>query len=314
MVSIILAAGEGTRMKSDLPKVLLKVGGRPMLGHVLETVLSLGINEIVVVTGYKSEMVREYVGPRAKTVLQEKPSGTADAVLRAKSKLEGYEGGIMVLYGDTPLLRKETLEKLLTRHSESGASCSLLTVILKDPTGYGRIVRSDKGSITRIVEEKDASIYEKVIEEINVGVYCFKSKDLFDSIDKICSEKKQGEYYLTDVIEILSKKNLKIESVSTDDQTEVLGVNSPQDMAFAQRIIKDRIFDRLVNHGVAVMDRDTTYIELDAKIGRGTTVFPFVFIESGSSIGENCQISPFSHIKSGTVVKDNTILRSKNIQ
>ncbi|MBI2447158.1 MAG: NTP transferase domain-containing protein [Candidatus Omnitrophica bacterium] len=295
MVAVILAAGEGTRMKSDLPKVLLKVGGRPMLGHVLETVLSLGINEIIVVTGYKSEMVREYVGPRAKTVLQEKPSGTADAVLRAKS-------------------RKETLEKLLTRHSESGASCSLLTVILKDPTGYGRIVRSDKGSITRIVEEKDASIYEKVIEEINVGVYCFKSKDLFDSIDKICSEKKQGEYYLTDVIEILSKKNLKMESVSTDDQTEVLGVNSPQDMAFAQRIIKDRVFDRLVNHGVAVMDRDTTYIELDAKIGRGTTVFPFVFIESGSSIGENCQISPFSHIKSGTVVKDNTILRSKNIQ
>jgi len=308
MVAVILAAGEGTRMKSEVPKVLHKVAGKPMLGHVLETVLSIGIVDIIVVTGYKSEMVKEYVGDRVETVLQEKLLGTADAVLKVKDRLKGYDGGILILYGDTPLLRKATLENILATYGDTGASCTLLTITVKNPTGYGRIVRNDNGNITRIVEEKDASIYEKVIEEINAGVYCFKSKDLFDSIEKICSQGKRDEYYLTDVIELLARRNLKIESVSVDDPTEALGVNSPKDIAFAQRLMKDRIFDELASQGVVIIDRDNTYIEVDVKIGRGTTVSPFVFIESGSRIGENCIIEPLSYIKSGTVVEDNTTL------
>ncbi len=244
IVCVILAAGQGKRIQQGektRQKVLLKLRQKPMLGHVLETVASVGIERVIVVTGHQSEEVKQYLRQWRKrlhieTVRQKLPRGTADAVRQAESLLARHRGDVLVLYGDTPLLTERTLRMLLERHRAQKNTCTLLTTMLEDPTGYGRIVRNGQSeAVSRIVEEADAGADEKAVKEINVGVYCFQSRPLFDAIKEVKPDNRKNEYYLTDTITILAGKRKMVRSVVSRDRYEVLGVNSPSDLTKVRR-------------------------------------------------------------------------------
>ncbi len=308
--AVILAAGEGTRMKSDYPKILHKMGSKPMLGHVMDNVASSGIKNIFVITGYKSELVEKYVAGRARCVVQKELLGTGDAVWQLKNEtaLKNKDARLLVIYGDTPLITSETIKKLLAKNNAEKAACTLLTVRISNPTGYGRIVRSHSGAVVKIVEEQDADIYEKAIEEINVGVYIFKCAELFEAIKKIKPNNKKKEYYLTDVIEIFAKKGLLVNTVASGDPDEMLGVNSRRSLAEAYRIYRKRIVNSLIDKGVTILDPETTFIEEKVKIGRDTVIYPFTVIEEDVIIGESCRIGPFCRVRSGSKIDSDVTL------
>ncbi|MBU4477723.1 MAG: NTP transferase domain-containing protein [Candidatus Omnitrophica bacterium] len=308
--AVILAAGEGTRMNSNYPKILHKLGSKPMLGHVMDNVQIAGVKDIFVITGYKSELVENFVADKASCVPQKKLLGTGDAVWQIKDKpsLNQKNARLLVIYGDTPLITSSTIKKLLQKHMETEASCTLLTVTTKDPTGYGRVVRNDGGTVVKIVEEQDATVFERAIEEINVGVYVFKAEELFTAIKKIKPDNAKREYYLTDVIEVLNKQNLLVNSVETQDHDEILGVNSRQGLARAYAIYKMRILEDIVAAGVTVLDPQTTFIDEKVKIGRDTVIYPYTVIECDVVIGENCSIGPFCRIRSGCDIGNNVCL------
>jgi bifunctional UDP-N-acetylglucosamine pyrophosphorylase/glucosamine-1-phosphate N-acetyltransferase len=239
IVAVILAAGQGTRMKSAVPKVLHMVNNRPMVNDIIATVKLLGISRVIVVVGHKADMVKTYLN-KVEVVAQSPLLGTGHAVLQTKELLSEFTGDVLVLYGDTPLLTIQTIEKLIEKHRLSEASCTLLSVKLKDPKGYGRIVRDNSQNITKIVEDRDASAKERSIKEINVGAYCFKCKDLFENLQEVTPDNIKGEYYLTDVISIMWKKGLSIESVLTTNQREAWGVNTKDDLTRVRKVVKQR--------------------------------------------------------------------------
>jgi bifunctional UDP-N-acetylglucosamine pyrophosphorylase/glucosamine-1-phosphate N-acetyltransferase len=302
---VILAAGEGTRMKSSIPKVLHPICGKPMIQYLIDTINSIGIEKVIVVVGHKANLVKEKLG-RVKCVKQEKLLGTADAVLETKKILlkDNKIDSVLLSYGDVPLLTAETLKKLIQRHISSKSACTLLTSHLKNPTGYGRVLRSPNDRIIKIIEEKDASIYEKVIEEINVGVYCFNKSFLFEALGAIKPNNRKKEYYLTDTIEILVKSNALIDSISTDDPEEFLGVNTRNDLIHAASVIRRKVLNNIMQQGVTIIDPLNTYIEQDVEIERDTVIYPYTFIDNGVKIGSNCSIGPFARLRPGTVVED----------
>jgi len=319
IAAIILAAGEWTRMKSSIPKVLHPICGKPMIKYLIDSMHTIGIKKIVVVVGHRSDLVKKVLRG-IKCINQNKPLGTADAAAKAKSAFlkDAKTDSVLISYGDVPLLKPETLKKIVNRHTSTRSACTLLTSRLKNPTGYGRILRSANDRIVKIIEEPDASIYEKVIEEINVGVYCFNKKLLFESLGKIRSNNKKKEYYLTDTIEVLAKSNALIDSVSTDDTGEFLGVNTRKDLIYAERLVRHRILDELMQQGVSVVDPNNTYIEDGVEIEKDTVIYPYTFIDSGVKIGSQCTIGPFARLRSGTIVGDSVgignfveIVRSK---
>jgi bifunctional UDP-N-acetylglucosamine pyrophosphorylase/glucosamine-1-phosphate N-acetyltransferase len=309
IASIILAAGEGTRMKSSIPKVLHLVCGKPMIYYLIENVSLIGIKKVVIVVGHKKDLVTKGLSniKGLCCVEQDELLGTGDAVLRAKNILlkDKTIEHVLVLYGDTPLLTTDTIKKLINKHMETKAGCTLLTAQLKNPTGYGRLQRASNGRVQKIVEELDASIYEKVIEEINVGVYCFNKKQLFDAIDRIKPDNQKEEYYLTDVISMFVKENILVESVATDDVDEFLGVNTMADLTKADQIMRNRIMDRFMCNGISIVDPRNTYIEEGVEIGRDTVIYPYTFIEKGVKIGAHCSIGPFARLRQGTKIDDN---------
>lgn len=310
VASIILAAGEGIRMKSSLPKVLHPVCGKPMIKYLIDNVNSIGINKVIVVIGHGADMVREQLDG-VRCVKQTRLLGTGDAVLQtAKILLSDEEiDNVLVLYGDTPLLTRETIKKLIDKHISVNAGCTLLTSLLKNPTGYGRIKRSGANNrIARIVEELDASIYDKVIEEINVGVYCFNKDLLFESLKKIKPDNKKKEYYLTDVVGIIARSNKTVDSVMAEDPEEFLGVNTRIELAKAESIIRQRGLNNIMQSGVTIVDPNNTYIDEDARIGKDTIIYPYTFIESNVRIGESCSIGPFARIRTGTSVANNAAI------
>jgi len=218
--------------------------------------------------------------------------------------LEANASDVLILYADTPLLKLDTLKKLLARHRISQATWTLLTSVLNNPTGYGRIARDDRNHITRIVEEKEASVYEKAIEEVNAGVYSFRTKGLLKVLGEVEPAKKKKELYLTDVISILARRGLKVESVATYDPTEIMGVNTRSDLAKAQSLMRKRILARLMKRGVTIMDPETTYIDSQAKIGEDSVVHPHTSIEGDVEIGTNCRIGPFARIRGEARLSD----------
>ena len=305
IATVILAAGEGTRMKSSLPKVLHNICGKPMLEYLIDNVNSIGINKVLVIVGHKAELVKKQIGG-IKCIIQNELLGTGDAVSKARSALlkDSKIDNVLILYGDTPLLSQEIIKKLVEKHVSSNAGATLLTAQLKNPTGYGRVIRSSGGKIVKIVEELDASIYEKVIEEINVGVYCFSKRALFYGLEKVKPNNKKEEYYLTDTIEVLTKANILVESVITNDAEEFLGVNTRAELGKAELVMRKRIIDRIMDGGVTVIDPDNTYIEHGVEIKGDTVIYPYTFIENNVKIGSNCSIGPFARLRPGTVIED----------
>ena len=305
IATIILAAGEGTRMKSSLPKVLHNICGKPMLEYLIGNVNSIGIDKVFVIVGHKAGLVKEKICG-IKCIRQSELLGTGDAVARARSALlkDNKINHVLILYGDTPLLSQGIIKGLIEKHVSSNAGATLLTAQLKNPTGYGRVIRSPSNKIVKIVEELDASIYEKVIEEINVGVYCFNKRALFYGLEKVRPDNKKEEYYLTDTIEVLTKSNILVESVTTNDPDEFLGINTRAELGKAELVMRKRILTRIMDSGVTVIDPDNTYIENEVEIKKDTIIYPYTFIENNVKIGSNCSIGPFARLRPGTVIGD----------
>ncbi|MDI6715536.1 MAG: bifunctional UDP-N-acetylglucosamine diphosphorylase/glucosamine-1-phosphate N-acetyltransferase GlmU [Actinomycetota bacterium] len=314
---IILAAGEGTRMKSSYPKVLHNICEKPMIHHVLETVNKLGPERIVAVVGHKAEMVVKAI-EGVEFVVQKEQLGTGHAVSVVEGVLDSFNGDIMVLSGDTPLLKAQTLSNLLNVHRTTGAASTLLTAKMNDPTGYGRIIRAPSGVVTAIIEEKDATTEQKLINEVNTGTYCFDKKKLFDSLRQIDPNNKQKEYYLTDVIKILSSSNEKVVAASANDPMETIGINNRVQLAEAEKILRQEINKKLMLEGVTIIDPDTTFISAEAKIGKDTIIYPMTFISGNTKIGESCLIGPLSRLincKIGSFVTiDSAVVRESTVE
>ncbi len=301
IIAVILAAGRGTRMKSDTPKVMHSLLGKPMISYVVDLATDAGIKDIILVTGFGSDKIKEFFkGTKVKTVLQKKLLGSGDAVNTAKKEIKKFKGDIVIVYGDTPLIKKETVKKLIEKHRTSGASLTLLTVILKNPAGYGRIIRNTDGRILKIAEEDEVREYKKEIKEINVGSCIFKAEDLFEALPEIGRENAKKEYYLTDAVKILSAKGKIIDSIAIEDLSEMIGVNSRVDLAEAVKVLKNRIADELMAAGVTIQDPLTTTVYPGAKIGKDTVIYPNTIIESDVKIGGHCHIGPFAHLRGGT--------------
>lgn len=291
METIILAAGKGTRMKSKLPKVLHKVGGKPMLQHVIDAAKSAGSTREVVIIGSGAELVKQNFSD-VEFVLQAEQLGTGHAVLCAKEKFAESDGNVMILCGDTPLFTGELLKNLINAHEKFNAAATVLTAIMPDPKGYGRIIRADGVDFEKIVEDKDATFEQKKIREVNTGIYCFKVKKLFAALSKVKNENSQGEYYLPDVLEILRADGGKICAVVAEDYRETLGINSRIQLAEADKIMRQRKNSALMLEGVTIIDPSTTYIDFDVEVGQDTIIYPNTYLEGKTKIGVDCVIGP----------------------
>ena len=292
LTAVILAAGKGTRMKSKLPKVLHKVGGHPMLEHVMDAAEAAGCRDNVVVIGHGAELVRELVGDRARIALQAEQLGTGHAVLQAADTLKDFSGTVMILCGDTPLLEADELEKFYAEHVKSGAAATVMSALMDDPFGYGRILRDANGDVAGIVEQKDASEEQKQIKEINTGNYCVEAPLLFEVLRTLGNNNAQGEYYLTDVLAKLRAMGKKVGGVITADSEMIMGVNSRRQLAEAESVMRRRIAERHMDDGVTLMDPASTFIEKSVKIAPDTVIYPNTWLQGATVIGEDCEIGP----------------------
>jgi bifunctional UDP-N-acetylglucosamine pyrophosphorylase / glucosamine-1-phosphate N-acetyltransferase len=305
-VAIILAAGQGKRMKSEKAKVLHEVCGRPMIRYVVEAARGAGARSVIVVVGAGADQVREELRGEADVsfALQDRQLGTGDAVRVCRPLLEGYSGPALVLVGDEPLLRPGPLADLLARQRDDGAACLLGTAILPDPYGFGRILRDSAGRFLRIVEERDCNAEERRIAEVNPSCYVFDLPGLWDALEKLDTSNAQGEYYLTDAPALLQAMGRKVVALPVLEPDDILGVNARQHLAQAHAIMQARIQDRWMTEGVSVVDPRNTYIDGRATIGRDTVIFPFTVITGTVRIGANCRLGPFTHLRDGTVLDD----------
>ena len=302
LVTVILAAGKGTRMKSKLPKVLHKVAGKPMLQHVLDAAKGAGAKRNIVVVGFGGDQVRKAMGDRAEFVLQAEQLGTGHAVRQSEPLLKDEKGTVVVLCGDTPLITADLIMKLYEGHKAAGAKATVLTAIMPDATGYGRIIRTAEGDVARIVEQKDASKEELQVKEVNSGIYCFECQDLFAALAKVGCDNAQGEYYLPDVLAILREQGEKIWAVAADDYESTLGINSRVQLSGAEKILRRRKNIELMDNGVTIMDPDSTFVDADVQVGSDTVIYPFTWLEGDTVVGKNCQIGPdsrFSDVRIG---------------
>lgn len=301
--TLILAAGKGTRMKSELPKVIHEVNGIPMISKIIKVLKVLKPEENILILGHKKEEVLKVVGEDADYVVQTEQLGTGHAVLQAKDKLKNYDGDVMVLCGDTPLLREETLKELYKFHRDTDSVTTILTSIYDNPFGYGRIVK-ENGLVKAIVEEKEADAEIKKIKEVNAGVYCFKGRELFDALSKITNNNEKGEYYLTDVIGIQVGEGKKVQSFVLNDNIEILGVNSKVELAQASKVLRDRKNIDLMEKGAILIDPSAVYAEEDVVVGRDTVIYPGAILQGKTVIGENCQILGTTRIIDSTLGND----------
>jgi bifunctional UDP-N-acetylglucosamine pyrophosphorylase/glucosamine-1-phosphate N-acetyltransferase len=310
VTAVLLAAGQGTRMKSDVPKVLHPLCGRPMLWHVLEALKSVITEKPVVIVGHGAEEVKKYVGDAADCVLQEPQLGTGHATMQAESLLKGKTDYVIVTYADMPLLRGETFKRLVETQRANPGPFSLLTVIADDPRGFGRIVRKEDGTVDAIVEEYVATPEQQAIKELNVGAYCFKADWLWDALQRIEKNPKKGEYYLTDIVEIAVRADLPVQAVVHDDFIETIGINTRVHLSEAEAALRLRINREHMLNGVSMMDPTSTYIEVGVKIGRDTTIMPNTYLHGNTVIGERNAIGPNTIIRNTTIGNDCKVLAS----
>jgi len=319
-----MAAGLGTRMKSRRAKVLHELGGAPLIAHVVRAAQALEPRSIITIVGHQAEEVERAVlaevGELASFVIQEKQRGTGDAVESARRLLENSDSLVLVLSGDVPMIRVETLQKLIEHHHNTGAECSILSVRLENPTGYGRIIRDNNGNFRKIVEQRDATEDERQVREINSGIYCFEAKALFDALRKIEPKNDQGEYYLTDVAEIILASGGPVSVYLISDPREVSGINTRAELAEFENLIRRSAIRRLmIESGVTFIDPSHAYISAEAQIGRDTIIYPNVTIEGKTVIGEGCVIRAGARITNSRLgdnvtVKDHSVIVDSQVE
>ena len=305
--TIILAAGKGTRMKSNTPKVLHKIMDKTLLGYVLDNVKNIS-QESFVIVGHHAQEVEKFVEENyqnAKTVLQSPQLGTGDAVSKVCPFLKDYKGLVLILCGDTPLIKEDTLKEFIDYHKSQNSDLTVMSAIFDNPANYGRIIRENDGSLKCIVEEKDASPEQKAVKEINAGIYCLDWSKISPAFSQLTSNNAQGEYYLTDIIEWGKKNKLSVNAYTLKNNEEIFGINSRLHLAEATRIMNERKLTELMENGVTIVDPSSTWISEDTEIGKDTIIYPSTYLEGKNKIGENCKIGPFAHFRGGVEVADN---------
>jgi bifunctional UDP-N-acetylglucosamine pyrophosphorylase/glucosamine-1-phosphate N-acetyltransferase len=299
---IILAAGLGTRMKSQKIKILHRAAGRPIIDYVLDLAAEVCARPPVVIVGHQREDVQQYIGERARFAVQDPPKGTGDAAMKAQPLVSARN--VLILSGDVPLARVETLRRLLDEHARQKNALTMLTMRPADPAKYGRIVRAGDGSVLRIVEAKDATDDEKRIDEVNAGMYVFDAAHLFDNLQRVTPNNAQGEYYLTDVVAMIRDEGKRVGAVVVDDELEALGVDSRAQLARAEAEIQRRVVETLMREGVTFRNPATVVIDSTVSIGADSVVYPFVTLEGTTTIGRDCVIEPNVHLVDTTIGDD----------
>ena len=306
--AVILAAGKGTRMKSETtPKVLHEIMGKTLLGYVLDNVKNF-TNEEFVIVGHHAQEVENFVKTNyenAKTVLQTPQLGTGHAVSMVCPYLENFDGLVLILCGDTPLIKEETLKKFVDFHNENDSDLTVMSTIFENPTNYGRIIRENNGSLKCIVEEKDATTEQKAVKEVNAGIYCLNWGKIKNAFSQLKTNNAQGEYYLTDIISWGKVQNLNVNAYILENSDEIYGINSRSNLATATKIMNKRNLEKYMESGVTIVDPDSTWISEDTEIGQDTIIFPATYIEGKNKIGKNCKIGPCAHLRGGVEVCDN---------
>lgn len=304
--AIVLAAGKSTRMKSDLPKALHEVCGQPMLAYVIAACRLSGVDRLLVVLGHgKDDVMRRFEADTdLEWIEQEKQKGTGHAVGCCRNALEGFEGSVLVIAGDMPLVCRESLAELLETRERTGDAVTIATTVLDDPTGYGRIIRDETGRLEAIVEHRDCSPEQRKIHEVNPSYYCFDSKRLLDALEELKPDGNKGEYYVTDLVRVFHQAGEGVSATIKVPSEDAMGVNSRLDLAQINRVLQDRIQLDLMGDGVTIVDPDNTWIESNVSVGRETVVYPFTVIGTGATIGDGCRIGPFANVGPGETVAD----------
>ncbi len=306
--AIILAAGKGTRMKSETtPKVLHEIMGKTLLGYVMDNVKDFTSEQFVIV-GHQASVVEDYVKNNykcAKTILQSPQLGTGHAVSMVCPYLENYEGQVLILCGDTPLIKEDTLKKFVEFHNSNNSDLTVMSTIFDNPTNYGRIIRENDNTLKCIVEEKDATFEQKAVKEVNAGIYCLNWGKIKNAFSQLKTNNAQGEYYLTDIIQWGKEQKLNVNAYILENSDEIYGINSRQNLAQATKIMNLRKLDELMTSGVTIVDPRSTWISEDTQIGQDTIIYPSTYIEGKNIIGKNCKIGPCAHLRGGVEVCDN---------
>jgi len=303
--AIILAAGKSTRMNSELPKVLHPICGQPMLAYALDACVEAGVDRLLVVVGYRQDLVREAFADRDDLtwIEQAEQRGTGHAVMCCRLALKDFDGTVVVIAGDMPLVRRATVAALIEARADSGDAVVLGTSVLEDPTGYGRIIRGADGRLEAIVEDRECTPEQRKIREVNPSYYCFDARRMFEALDQVRPNNAKGEYYITDVVHLLRAAGAGVSAHSAVPREEALGINSRMDLADVARTMQDRLQSELMDAGVTIVDPDNTWIECGVTIGRDTVVYPFTYVGRGCTIGENCRIGPFANLEPGEKVE-----------
>ncbi len=304
IVAIVMAAGKGTRMKSKKSKLVHKIYGKEIIRRAIENAKRAGIDEVITVVGYQKEQIQEVLGDSVKYAIQDEQLGTGHAVMKAAKLLEGKSGKVLILNGDHPIMRPETLRNLVEESNKRGESATILTMVHDKMIPYGKIMHDSNGMIKEIVEHKDCNEEQLQIKEVNLGMYCFDIQDLLEALKCLNNDNVQKEYYLTDVIKIMYDKGLKTGSIVVSDNAEVLGINDRMDLQILTKALQLRINTEHMKNGVTIEDINNTYIYDDVEIGIDTIIHPNTTIKSGVVIGEDCEIGPNAYIREGCRLSD----------
>lgn len=303
-VAIVMAAGKGTRMKSKKSKLVHKIYGKEIISRAVENVKRAGIEEVITVVGYQKEQIEEVLKDTVKYAVQDEQLGTGHAVIQAAKLLEGRKGKVLVLNGDHPIMRPETLKNLVELSKQRGESATILTMVHDNILPYGKIIHDEEGNIKQIIEHKDCTLEQQQIKEVNLGMYCFDIEELQKALKELRNDNVQKEYYLTDVIKIMYDKGLKTGSIVVSDNAEVLGVNDRMDLQILTKALQLRINTEHMRNGVTIEDINNTYIYDDVEIGIDTIIHPNTTIKSGVVIGEDCEIGPNAYVREGCRLSD----------
>jgi len=297
-------------MKSDLPKVLHEICGRPMLAYVLNACRLAGVDRLTVVVGQGKQRVMDAFAEERDLVWVEQAEqrGTGHAVQCTREVLKGFQGSVLVIAGDMPLVRRESLADLFETREQRGDALTLATTVLDDPTGYGRIVRDETGELQAIVEHRDCSDVQRKIREVNPSYYCFDSSKLFSALDRVKPDPSKGEYYVTETVRLLRASGEGVSAVVRVPVEDAMGINSRIDLAMVGRVLQDRLQKALMDEGVTIVDPDNTWVDADVSVGPETTLYPFTFIGVGATIGSSCRIGPFAYVPPGETVKDGAVV------